>query len=258
LATKGEINMKKLSTLSIAFLMVSVTAFAGNATLSVTAISNKNIYVLINGSQQRVNNNNTLFLTDLNEGNYRIEVYQLMRGVRNNPFSRNQLLYNGNVYIRNRMHTDIVINRFGRAMVDQRNNNGNSNNRDDYDDDNNGWNNGNGGWNNGNGGWNNGNGAWGNGRAMSTTAFEQLKQTLCNEAFENNRLNLAKQVVASNWFTTSQVRDLMKQFNFENNKLDIAKHAYNFTVDRNNYYLLTNEFSFSTTKQALMRHIQGG
>jgi hypothetical protein len=148
------------------------------------------------------------------------------------------------------MHTDIVINRFGRAWVNQRNVNDSNNDRNGND---NGWNNGS--WNNGNGGWSNGN--WNYTQAMSTTSFEQFKQTLFNQAFESNRLTMAKQVISNNWFTTDQVRDLMKQFNFENNKLDLAKHAYQFTIDRNNYFVLTNELTFNTNKEALMRHIQG-
>lgn len=116
-------------------------------------------------------------------------------------------------------------------------------------------------WNNPNNpNWNNPNNPnWNNspfGRPMLDADFQQLKQSLTNERFENTRLEIAKTAMTNNMFTTAQVRDLVGLFSFDNNKLELAKHAYRFTVDRNNYFQVGNAFSFSSNREELMRFIQ--
>ncbi len=91
--------------------------------------------------------------------------------------------------------------------------------------------------------------------AMAIADFNQLKNTLDNAAFENTRLSIFKQALGYNYFTTAQVRELMDLFWFENSKLEVAKLAYPKTVDPNNYYLVNNEFSFSSSVNELGNYI---
>jgi hypothetical protein len=91
--------------------------------------------------------------------------------------------------------------------------------------------------------------------AMNPNDFNQLQQTLNNADFESTRLNIFKQALAYNYFSTSQVRELMHLFWFEGTKLEVAKLAYPKTVDQNNYYLVNNEFSFSSSVNALGDYI---
>lgn len=91
--------------------------------------------------------------------------------------------------------------------------------------------------------------------AMSTGDFGQLKRTIDNAGFENTRLTIFKQALNYNYFTTAQVRELMDLFWFENSKLEVAKLAYNKTIDQNNYYLVNNEFSFSSSVNELGEYI---
>jgi len=90
---------------------------------------------------------------------------------------------------------------------------------------------------------------------MAPADFEQLKRTIDNAGFESTRLTIFKQALAYNYFTTAQVRDLMNLFWFESSKLDVAKLAYNKTVDPYNYYLVNNEFNFSSSVNALGDYI---
>ena len=90
---------------------------------------------------------------------------------------------------------------------------------------------------------------------MCAGDFSQLKQTITNADFENTRLSIFKQALPYNYFTTSQVRELMHLFWFEGTKLDVAKLAYPKTIDRNNYYLVNNEFSFSGSVDELGNYI---
>ncbi|MFZ4057222.1 MAG: DUF4476 domain-containing protein [Ferruginibacter sp.] len=150
------------------------------------------------------------------------------------------------------------------------NNNGNNNNvwNNNNNNNNNGWNNNNNnnnGWNNNNNNnngynWNgnnwNANGWNGTNRPMNDQSFQQLKQTLTNEAFDDTRSTIAKQVLGINYFTSEQVRQLVKLFTFDTGKLDIAKFAYKNTVDRGNYYVIYPELTFSSSKDNLAKYIQ--
>lgn len=91
--------------------------------------------------------------------------------------------------------------------------------------------------------------------AMNVNDFEQLKQTIDNAGFESTRLTIFKQALTYNYFTTAQVRQLMDLFWFESSKLEVAKAAYAKTVDQNNYYLVNNEFGFSSSVNALGDYI---
>ena len=90
---------------------------------------------------------------------------------------------------------------------------------------------------------------------MCQNDFAQLKQTISNAGFENTRLQIFKQALAYNYFTTAQVRELMDMFWFEGTKVEVAKLAYPKTLDQNNYYLVNNEFSFSSSVSELGDYI---
>src|SRR5205085_8569958 len=103
------------------------------------------------------------------------------------------------IYIKPRYHVDITINRFGKAFVDERQM-GAGYDEEDYD-------------------VNNDNGY---DQAMNARAFEQFKQTIRTESFDNAKLIMAKQTISRNYFNASQVREIVELFSFENSKLDIA------------------------------------
>jgi hypothetical protein len=83
--------------------------------------------------------------------------------------------------------------------------------------------------------------------AMNQSDFIQLKQTINNAGFESTRLTILKQALAYNNFTTQQVRELMDLFWFESSKLEVAKMLYPKTIDQQNYYLVNNNFAFSSS-----------
>jgi hypothetical protein len=50
---------------------------------------------------------------------------------------------------------------------------------------------------------------------------------------------------------------MLSWFSFESTRLEFAKWAYDGTIDRQNYWKLEDEFSFSSSKTELSQHIQG-
>lgn len=130
-----------------------------------------------------------------------------------------------------------MINRFGKVFMDEAvlDNNYYNDQFPDEDDDNN---------------WSNQH------REMDQQVFNQLKTSLQNESFDNSKLTMAQQAIAANWVSTNQVKQLLEVFSFEDNKLALAKYAYPFTTDRNNYFLLYDTFSYSSSKEALAKFIR--
>lgn len=85
--------------------------------------------------------------------------------------------------------------------------------------------------------------------------FSSLKYTIMNTSFDSSKLTIAKQAISSNGITSNQVYELMKLLSFESNKLDLAKFAYGYTVDKNNFYLVNNAFTFESSIDDLNQYI---
>ena len=90
---------------------------------------------------------------------------------------------------------------------------------------------------------------------MNNTDFQKLKQTLQGESYDNTKLKIAKQFIAANYFNAAQIKELANIFSYENSKLDIAKFAYDYTIDKGNYFMVNDVFSYSSSKEALMEYI---
>ena len=233
--------MKKISTLVTA-LFFSVILFA-QSKLSISASGNADLRVMVDGIRY-TSNGRDIVISNLRNGNHSVKIFRA--GNDRNRFNGNyrnngyQLVYSNNLFVKPQHHVDITINRFGKAFVDEQLISGGY-----YDDDDD----------------------WGvdnndqyydrnSRRAMDNNAFQQLKQSIGNESFDNTKLKVARQFIASNYFTTAQVKELVLLFSFENSRLDIAKYAYDYTVDKGNYFLVNDALSFSNSKDALMDYIK--
>jgi hypothetical protein len=229
--------MKKIFTFLTSVLFIS-SGFAFSNRLTISSSNDyANIRVQVDGryvQQNRNSNDDEIAIDDLRAGYHNIKVYRVVKrraGWGNSNNSNMELLYSGNINVRNGYHTDIVINRFGKAFVDEQ--------RIDV-------------YNNGN--YNNNNGNW-NRQPMNERSFEQLKQTIRRESFDETKVSIAKTAIRDQAVSTTQVRELLGLFSFEQNKLDIAKYCYHYTTDYNNYYLVANSFGFSSSKNDLLRYI---
>ncbi len=234
--------MKKTFTLlfSMIFLGASV-GYAFQNKLTISSNNKSNLRVQIDGKFYQLSNNSAeISLNDQRPGTRNIKVYQQKnngRGWQGNNDRNMQLLYNGNLTIREGYHVDVTINRFGKAFIDER-----AMNR--YDDDDYANNNGYGEQNN----WNR--------QPMNDRSFTQMKQTISRESFDDAKMTIAKAAIANNYLSSYQVKDLLSLFSFENSKLEMAKYYYRYATDSNNYYIVADALSYSTSKNELMRYIQ--
>jgi len=279
--------MKKISTLLLSSLfslaLLAKTSY-DDPYLSISSFStSKGLQVEVDGRRYNFDNDNSITIRNLSSGSHTIKITKDRKRNSNNRIfdfgNKKEIVYNSRIYLRRGYDFDITINKFGKVFTDEARiddtNDWNSNRDRDWDNGN-----GNDDRNNDRGYDQNGNGTngrnndrdydqndnrnddrdydYGNNyhREMSQADFTSAKQTLRREIYENTRLDLAKQVINSNYFTAQQVKELLQLFTFENNKLDLAKYAYGRTVDRENYYLVNDVFTFSNSKDELARYIR--
>jgi hypothetical protein len=234
--------MKNIFTLLLATVSVSAFAYDGGK-LTITVPSSKNIQVYVDGRIYQDNNNRTIVLNNIQPGNHSITIYKNNRkgngygnngrDNRRNNKSRNDqrdVLYNSNVYVRSSYHVDVMINRFGKALVDERAIN-NYNDDEDWND--NGY---------GNGGYNNGGNNNEYRQAMSDYEFNQVLQKIRSQWI--GKLSTARDEVDSHYFTISQMKQVLQLFSSESDKLELAKLSYKNIVDRQNFRQLYDLFSY--------------
>ena len=243
--------MKRISTLLLSTLFsLSLLAYDGTR-LTVSSVSNMKMTVEVDGRRYNMNNK-ALSIRDLSTGHHIVKIYRDRKQNNGGFNNRQDLVYSGSVHLRRDYHLDITINRFGKALVDERRIDRNDDWYDDddnYDRDNR--------WNDRDPRNNHDNELdYGNNRAMNMNDFNQAKETLRREWLESSRVNLARQIFDRNYYTTQQVKEILQLFSFENNKLDLAKHAYGRTTDKRNYPTLNDAFAQRSSKDELARYIR--
>ena len=271
--------MKKISTLLLSTLFSIVAlAYYDDPHLSISSFSttSKDLQVEIDGRRYSFDRDNSIIVRNLRTGTHTIKITRERKRNNNNIRifdlgNKREVVYNSRINLRRGYDFDITINKFGKVFTDEARiednndwNNGNDRNRNDDDR----------GWENDrdrdNGDYdrnddnrdndrdrdNDQDYDYNRGRQMSNADFSRAKETIRKEMFENTRVDIAKSIMNSNLFTTSQVKELLNLFTFENNKLDLAKYAYRYTLDKNNYYVVNDVFQFSNSREELARFIR--
>ena len=93
-------------------------------------------------------------------------------------------------------------------------------------------------------------------RSMDAVSFGKAKQTIESKGFDDTKLSTAKQVAKANCLTTDQILEIMKIFGFEESRLEFAKYTYDYCFDQNNYYNVSQGFSFDSSTEELNEYIE--
>jgi hypothetical protein len=239
--------MKRI-TLFFAFMLTIALAFASASTLTIRSSDNSAISVIFNG-QQLLQTGNVIRMENVRPGKNTIEVFRINS---HRGYNNRMKVYQGYIQVQPRTEIFATVNPFQNQLrvddvVSIRPRNGN------------GW---------GNNGWSNYNqfddfnsptcntptyvpGPM----AMDPISFNQLKQTMANSSFESTKLNIFKQALSMNYFTSTQIAEVMSLFAFESYKVDVAKSGYTKTLDPQNFYIVNNQFSFSSSVNELSRFV---
>ncbi len=90
---------------------------------------------------------------------------------------------------------------------------------------------------------------------MNSSTFGNAKKQVEGQSFEENKLQVAKQVLKANCISTSQIKEILGLFSFEKTKVDYAKFAYDRCTDQGDYFNLNDAFSFSSSVTELNDYI---
>jgi hypothetical protein len=94
------------------------------------------------------------------------------------------------------------------------------------------------------------------GIAMSQSSFETAKGSIIKQSFEEDKLKVAKQATKANCLNCEQIKQMMGLFTFEESKLEYAKFAYDYCVDKGNYFTLNDAFTFSGSVDELNEFLE--
>ncbi|MDD4575281.1 MAG: DUF4476 domain-containing protein [Bacteroidales bacterium] len=92
--------------------------------------------------------------------------------------------------------------------------------------------------------------------AMPSADFTQATAQINKTSFADDKMKIAQQITRNNCLSVNQIIEICKLFSFEDNKLEFAKFAYDFTFEKNKYYLVNEVFSFSSSRDELDSFLQ--
>lgn len=82
---------------------------------------------------------------------------------------------------------------------------------------------------------------------LSDQELKDIINAVDKVSFSSTKLSTAKNSLSGKQVKSSQVAALVKLFVFESDKIDLAKYCYDITLDKSNYYLVNDSFSFSSS-----------
>lgn len=90
---------------------------------------------------------------------------------------------------------------------------------------------------------------------MSESSFNQFFRSLSNNAFDEEKVSLISQQIRNTNFTSEQIKRMLSQLSWDSNKLELAKKLYHSCVDKSNFFVVYDVFSFDRYKQDLTKHL---
>lgn len=70
------------------------------------------------------------------------------------------------------------------------------------------------------------------------------------------RLNMAKYLIKNKkCYTSAQIKNLVKIFSFDKDRMIVIKYAYDYTIDKNNFYIIKDALTFSSAKEDFMKFL---
>lgn len=237
--------------------------------LSITNLSAEDVQFEVDG-QQYADCGINLNLQGLPPGNHQVVLYTGRKGGGLASLKR-VVLFNKAVSVKPQYYVDIIVNRFGRIMIDEQSigttqyqdnaqviwrnpgvinmppagppppnnqpvNNQPANNWPPRNNYNNNYNN--------------------PPRPMDDNTFNSFVETVRRESFDDSRMAIAKAGIDQNLFTSNQAKALLGVFSFEASKLEIGKYMYGKTIDPKNYFVVYNVFTFSKSKEELAEYVR--
>ncbi|WP_199141285.1 DUF4476 domain-containing protein [Pedobacter sp. ASV12] len=89
-------------------------------------------------------------------------------------------------------------------------------------------------------------------RGMDAVTFEQLRNQVKRESFDDSKTKLLQATFQNSALSTAQLAELLKLYAFEDKALACAKLAYPYIADPQRYFTLKDVFTFKSNQDALL------
>ena len=90
---------------------------------------------------------------------------------------------------------------------------------------------------------------------LDSTSYKELLANIKEIPFIDLKVTLIKESVFFNGITAAQVKELLQIFPFDKDKLSLAVFCYGSCVDKPNYSILSDAFSFTQSMQELKNQL---
>ncbi|HYG51911.1 MAG TPA: DUF4476 domain-containing protein [Flavobacteriales bacterium] len=87
-------------------------------------------------------------------------------------------------------------------------------------------------------------------------SFDKIKSSIESKPFEDTKMSTAKLATKNTCLSTAQVTEIAKMFMMDEQRLEFAKYAWDYTTDRQNFYQVSEAFSFDSTTTELNKFLE--
>jgi hypothetical protein len=234
---------------TVLLIIIYTVAFSSPSNLNIRLNSNRTFKLIFDYSVY--NNASSYYIRNISKGYHIVSVYEKSNSNHNNHNNSDRLIFSGNIFIPANKNIEATVGKnVGYKIIRETPISNGNYGHNSYGENESG--------NNGNYGENHYNDNNGNYYGMGDYEFNMLKNTIIAKSFDSSKMETAKAALTNNNITSRQSYEIAKLFSFDSSKLEIAKYAYSRTIDKGNYFLVNNAFTFSSSSDELNRFIQNG
>jgi hypothetical protein len=92
--------------------------------------------------------------------------------------------------------------------------------------------------------------------AITAQDFDKILQALKGQSFDNGRFDIIESASKKRFFTSAQVKDILKAFTFDQARIKVAVMLHPQTVDPENFFTLKDAFSFPSSFQEILTKLK--
>lgn len=85
--------------------------------------------------------------------------------------------------------------------------------------------------------------------------FEELKDLVARESFDDTRLAICKEYIRTHPINSEELRELLGLITFESNRITLAKYSYRYVSDPGYFFTVYNAFTFDSSVNELINWI---
>jgi hypothetical protein len=94
-------------------------------------------------------------------------------------------------------------------------------------------------------------------KGMSDADFARLLKSIKGLSFDDQKLDLLRDLGKTPRFTASQVRELVQTFSFDDKRVEAAVLLHPFLQDAENFYQVLEVFTFDSHRNAVRERLKG-